>query len=410
MIVMINGAFGIGKTTIAKKLVNEIPNSMIYDPEEVGFMLRNIITDNMKTDKELAGDFQDLEIWRKLVVQIAEELLFKYKKNLIVPITIRKKEYFNYIYNGFKLLDGQVYHYCLTASLDEIYKRLENRGDNLNSWTYKQVEDCVEVFEDSLFKQHINTNNKSVDEVVEMILYKITQFTDKYFLAEFLGERIYTIKANNLDFTAMNSAHQRIRQIIRKKPYCEVVIETNPLIIQQQLDIDDLNRYLKSTECIQINCIEINKLVADIVEDEKNENIIIKKALNFTRSIKLDEDLIKSMSKGEMGIENIKETIRHKRGNSCDCTSVFIAIMRNIGIPCKFILGKSSNEIYHCWAEIFIENQGWIPVETQKHMMDDIENWYFGITNKHVKIFEGLDYDDINVKMNDMQIEIKLVE
>ena len=43
MIIMINGAFGVGKTTIANELLKEIKNSMIYDPEEVGFMLRNII-------------------------------------------------------------------------------------------------------------------------------------------------------------------------------------------------------------------------------------------------------------------------------------------------------------------------------------------------------------------------------
>jgi deoxyadenosine/deoxycytidine kinase len=37
---MINGAFGSGKTTTAQMLKPLIPNSMIYDPEEVGYMLR----------------------------------------------------------------------------------------------------------------------------------------------------------------------------------------------------------------------------------------------------------------------------------------------------------------------------------------------------------------------------------
>lgn len=40
---MINGAFGVGKTTIANELVKEIENSMIYDPEEISFMLSNIL-------------------------------------------------------------------------------------------------------------------------------------------------------------------------------------------------------------------------------------------------------------------------------------------------------------------------------------------------------------------------------
>lgn len=407
---MINGAFGVGKTSVAKKLTNKIANSMIYDPEEVGFMLKKIITDDIKSDKELTDDFQDLEIWRKLVVKVAEELIFKYKKNLIVPMTIRKKEYFNYIYNGFELLDGQVYHYCLTASIWEIQKRLLNRGDNIDDWTYTQSENCVKSFEDSFFKHHINTENKSVNDVVEIILNKTLQFNDKYFLSEFLGERSYTIKADNLDFRAMNSAHQRIRQIIKRKPYCEVIIENNPLIIQQQLDIEDLNKYIQPTKYIQSNCDEVNKLIDTIIKDEKRGNIIIKKALNFTRNIRFNEELSKSIANGESFGEDVKKTIRSGSGTCCECTNVFIAIMRNIGIPCKFIIGKSSEEMYHSWAEVFIKQQGWIPVETQRNMNDDVENWYFGITNKHVKIFEGLDYEDINIKVNDMEVEIKLIK
>ena len=46
MIVMINGAFGVGKTTVAKGLLAGIPDSMLYDPEDVGQMLRTIDTCN----------------------------------------------------------------------------------------------------------------------------------------------------------------------------------------------------------------------------------------------------------------------------------------------------------------------------------------------------------------------------
>ncbi len=34
MIIFINGAFGVGKTTIAENLVSRIPNSLLFDPEE----------------------------------------------------------------------------------------------------------------------------------------------------------------------------------------------------------------------------------------------------------------------------------------------------------------------------------------------------------------------------------------
>jgi deoxyadenosine/deoxycytidine kinase len=44
MIIMINGPFGAGKTTTAQLLQAHIPNSMIFDPEEIGYMLKILIT------------------------------------------------------------------------------------------------------------------------------------------------------------------------------------------------------------------------------------------------------------------------------------------------------------------------------------------------------------------------------
>lgn len=48
MIIMINGAFGVGKTTISTELVKVVENSMLYHPEEAGYMLRNMLPENTK--------------------------------------------------------------------------------------------------------------------------------------------------------------------------------------------------------------------------------------------------------------------------------------------------------------------------------------------------------------------------
>lgn len=68
MIIMINGAFGVGKTSVANELVKQMDNSMIFDPEEVGFMLRNIIPNEIKQKEANTGDFQDLQLWKELTV------------------------------------------------------------------------------------------------------------------------------------------------------------------------------------------------------------------------------------------------------------------------------------------------------------------------------------------------------
>lgn len=94
VIIMINGAFGVGKTSVANCLVRSIENSMIYDPEEVGVLLRNIIPREIMLDEEKTNDFQDLILWKKAVVMIAREIKEQYNKHLIIPMTIRKIEYF----------------------------------------------------------------------------------------------------------------------------------------------------------------------------------------------------------------------------------------------------------------------------------------------------------------------------
>ncbi|WP_249336722.1 AAA family ATPase [Sporosarcina sp. Marseille-Q4063] len=120
---MINGAFGVGKTTVANKLLENLGNFMLFDPEGIGFMLRQVIPNDIKKLNEKTGNFQDLEMWRSLTVTGAEQLQRTYRKNLIVPMTIYNKNYFEYIFGGFKEMDEQTFHFCLTAKKETIHQR-----------------------------------------------------------------------------------------------------------------------------------------------------------------------------------------------------------------------------------------------------------------------------------------------
>jgi thymidylate kinase len=66
VIIWINGAFGAGKTTLAEELHRRLPDAVVYDPEDVGLMVRKWV----RAD----GDFQHLPSWRELVVATALSL------------------------------------------------------------------------------------------------------------------------------------------------------------------------------------------------------------------------------------------------------------------------------------------------------------------------------------------------
>jgi len=76
-----------------------------------------------------------------------------------------------------------------------------------------------------------------------------------------------------------------------------------------------------------------------------------------------------------------------KKGNCTDFHSLFIAMARAQGIPARFEIGfplpgeNHSGEIpgYHCWAEFFEAQHGWIPVdisEAWKH--PEQKDYFFG--------------------------------
>ncbi len=54
MIIWINGPFGAGKTTLAKRLRDRRSKSLIFDPEEIGFVVKETVP------MPASGDYQDL--------------------------------------------------------------------------------------------------------------------------------------------------------------------------------------------------------------------------------------------------------------------------------------------------------------------------------------------------------------
>jgi transglutaminase-like putative cysteine protease len=74
-----------------------------------------------------------------------------------------------------------------------------------------------------------------------------------------------------------------------------------------------------------------------------------------------------------------------KKGNCTDFHSLFIAMARSQGIPSRFEIGfplpadKHSSEIagYHCWADFFDPQLGWVPVDISEAWKHPVKKDYF---------------------------------
>lgn len=119
MIVWVNGAFGAGKTTTAAELLTLIPDSRLFDPETVGYMLIPNLADRWP------GDFQHWPPWRSLVAATAAELTAYAGQHLIAPQTVMRKPYLEEITAALHAAGLEVFHVLLDVQEPVLRNRIE---------------------------------------------------------------------------------------------------------------------------------------------------------------------------------------------------------------------------------------------------------------------------------------------
>ncbi|MGW3989463.1 NUDIX domain-containing protein [Streptomyces sp. NPDC004830] len=145
-VVWINGAFGAGKTSTAQELIELIPNSTLFDPEVIGGALRYLLP-----PKRLAevGDFQDLPIWRRLVIDTAAAMLAELGGTLVVPMTLLRQEYRDEIFGGLAARRIAVSHILLAPAETILRERIAGREvppglpdgeERTRQWSFDHIE------------------------------------------------------------------------------------------------------------------------------------------------------------------------------------------------------------------------------------------------------------------------------
>lgn len=168
MIIWINGAFGAGKTQTAFELASRLPRTLIYDPENMGYFLRNNLPPELYT-----GDFQDIPQWRTINVQILEKLAVEYDGDVVVPMTLTSPEYFDEIIGSLRRSGFDVRHFILFASQVTLNKRLNSRLERKNAWSRQQIARCLSAFTSDITEGRIDTDNMSVSQIAGLIAGQI---------------------------------------------------------------------------------------------------------------------------------------------------------------------------------------------------------------------------------------------
>jgi deoxyadenosine/deoxycytidine kinase len=175
MILIVNGSFGVGKTTVGKLLRKQITGSRLYDPEWAGSILMRL-PPKLKLRGSGTDDFQDIDLWRKSVVYGTKIFRTFARNTVIVPMAFNRKDYLDEIVSGIRLFDDQIKIYCLKAGITTILKRLEQRGVKVNepdNWIVVKAKECIEAHKDDHLGESVNTEGVIALEVANDILRRL---------------------------------------------------------------------------------------------------------------------------------------------------------------------------------------------------------------------------------------------
>ncbi len=92
----------------------------------------------------------------------------------------------------------------------------------------------------------------------------------------------------------------------------------------------------------------------------------------------------------------IDDALEHRRGVCQDYAHIMIALVRQLGIPCRYVSGylfhrrgdadQSAQDATHAWIEAFLPGLGWVGFDPTNRTL---------ARERHIRVAVGRDYDDV---------------
>lgn len=165
MIYWINGAYGVGKTTVAVQLKGLLRNAHIFDPELVGNGIRDNYPEALFRDT-----FEQYPLWLELNYKLLKDLSEKHDGDIIAPMTLLREESYEAIIK--KLVDSRidVRYIWLDADAETLRYRMVDLGrEKPDSWCVAHIPACLDAQAVDRHAIHVDTIGKTPDEIAAEI-------------------------------------------------------------------------------------------------------------------------------------------------------------------------------------------------------------------------------------------------
>ena len=161
MIYWLNGAYGVGKTTVAKALRPLLRNAHLFDPELVG----NGIRDNYP-EALFRETFEEYPIWLETNYTLLKDLYEQYDGDIVVPMTLLQEGSYAAVIQRL-LDDGLPVHYIfLDADEATLRRRMVDSGrEEPNGWCVRHIPICLAAQAAETHAVHVQTVGRTPDEI-----------------------------------------------------------------------------------------------------------------------------------------------------------------------------------------------------------------------------------------------------
>lgn len=153
---------------------------------------------------------------------------------------------------------------------------------------------------------------------------------------------------------------------------------------------EDWKGYTQATKSIDIN-EDIRKTATDIVQGQTDYYKAISKLADWVQ----DNVRYNLTTMTEKAVLSASWVLQNKEGVCDEITNLYIALLRSMGIPARFVSGQVYSNIghdfgNHGWAEVYFPGIGWLPVDVTLSQI----GW---IDPSHVKLKDAAEPTDPSV-------------
>ncbi|MFC1723225.1 transglutaminase family protein [Nanoarchaeota archaeon] len=149
-----------------------------------------------------------------------------------------------------------------------------------------------------------------------------------------------------------------------------------------------MDEYIQASETIDSGDPKIVRLAGEIAAGESDLYSVVFKTAEWTRE-NIQYNLSTLTAKAS---QKASWVLRERRGVCDEITTLFIALLRSVGVPAKFVSGVAYTESPlfpdnwggHGWAEVYFPGTGWVPFDVTYAQ-------YGWVDPSHLKFQEDID-------------------